>query len=230
MSGFFIRLKQFARTGLRPAISAMQHAEPGSLLGKQKKSAADELNPEQPIAELIRGLLPLHADRHDAHEALCVADGVMTAGDLQSLDDEDFEGWHLALPLKSALRRARRGAAPLSPSKHKTPAAAPAPIQRSPHSKTGESPKKKKAKAAAAIEDMPQLNLISKFGFKKTITNKRTGEKSIALPAGKKLKKPGKQRFKCQFCPFSTTKPGPLACHILVHGRRWQSGSVLCST
>ena len=127
-------------------------AEPGSLLGKQKKSAADELSPEQPIAELIRGLLPLHADRHDAYEALCVADGVMIAGDLQSLDDEDFEGWRLALPLKSALRRARRGgAAPLSPRKHKTPAAAPAAIQRSPHSKTGESPKKKKAKAAAAI-------------------------------------------------------------------------------
>ena len=64
-------------------------AEPGSLLGKQKKSAADELSPEQPIAELIRGLLPLAADRHDDYEAACVADGVMTAGDLQSLDDED---------------------------------------------------------------------------------------------------------------------------------------------
>ena len=53
----------------------MQHAdaEPGSLLGKQKKSAADELNPEQPILELIRGLLPQKTDRHDGYEAACVA-------------------------------------------------------------------------------------------------------------------------------------------------------------
>ena len=85
----------------------MQHAdaEPGSLLGKQKKSAADELNPEQPILELIRGLLPQKTDRHDGYEAACVAAGVQVTDDLLSLDDAEFEGWDLPLPLKSALRR-----------------------------------------------------------------------------------------------------------------------------